>query len=259
MLIVLPPSEGKNSPSTGPSLDRVCLSFAGELSKPREQVLDKLVALASGSRKRAMTTLGLTVGLSDELARDANLMTAPCGSAIEIYAGVLYRALDWRTLSVPAQKRGESQLLVVSALFGALRPLDLIPAYRLSMNVNLPKIGGLGAYWKKHLPRALDDIEHELIIDMRSQAYVKAWTPDPARTAGVRVLTEKSGKRSIVSHMAKLTRGEITRSLLELSKSPKNISELAQALSNHFEAFEIEVVEPAASKDLYLLNVILRG
>jgi cytoplasmic iron level regulating protein YaaA (DUF328/UPF0246 family) len=214
------------------------------------------MALASGPTNRALITLGLTPGLTDQLGRDASLLTAPSARAIEIYTGVLYEALDWKSLSLSAKKRSESQLLIVSALFGALRPLDLIPPYRLSMDVSLPKLGGLSAYWRKHLSQALNHLEEELIIDMRSQTYARAWRPNPAITAGVRIFVEKSGRRSIVSHMAKRTRGEMARALLSLTKAPKSIDAVARALSAQF---EIEVVRQANTEKQHLLDVILHA
>ena len=203
-----------------------------------------------------MATLGLTPGLADELTRNSNLPSAFCGPAIEIYVGVLYGALDWATLSSTAKKRGESELLIVSALFGALRPNDLIPAYRLSMQVNLPKVGALGSYWKKHLREPLDAVASELIIDMRSQSYLRAWSPNPPDTAQVRVFTEKGGKRSVVTHMAKFTRGQITRSLLNLPNPPKNIGELVAGLSL---IYDIDVVEPMSTSTPFFLDVILQS
>ena len=256
MLIVLPPSEAKSPPTKGVTLTPAALSFAKELSAPRAEVWKRLISLASGPKKRALSTLGLTAGLADELLRDSNLESASCGPAIETYVGVLYGALEWATLSTAAKKRGESELLIVSALFGALRPLDLIPAYRLSMQVKLPKVGPLGTYWKKHLAQPLDAIESELLVDMRSQTYLRAWTPNPAHTAHVRVFTERSGTRSVVTHMAKFTRGQITRSLLNLSKSPQSIRELSSALSLNY---EIDVVEPKSAREPYFLDVILQA
>ena len=256
MLIVLPPSEAKSLPTSGMSLSPASLSFANELTIPRAEVWKRLISVASGPKKRALSTLGLTPGLADELIRNSNLRSAPCGPAIEIYAGVLYGALDWASLSTAAKKRGESGLLIVSALFGALRPLDLIPAYRLSMQVNLPKVGALGSYWKKYLAQPLDAVESELVIDMRSQTYLRAWTPNPAHTAHVRVFAEKSGTRSIVTHMAKFTRGQIARSLLSLPKSPKNIGELSSALDVDY---QIDVIAPKSANEPFFLDVILQS
>jgi cytoplasmic iron level regulating protein YaaA (DUF328/UPF0246 family) len=256
VLIVLPPSEAKRLPTSGVHLAAASLSFAKELGVPRAEVWKRLISLASGPKKRASSTLGLTPGLADELVRDSNLESALCGPAIEIYVGVLYGALDWATLSTTAKIRGESGLLIISALFGALRPVDLIPAYRLSMQVKLPNVGALGTYWKKYLAQPLDAVESELVIDMRSQTYLRAWTPNPVHTAHVRVFAEKSGKRSIVTHMAKFTRGQITRSLLNLPKSPKSIGELSALLGADY---QIEVIEPKSANEPFFLDVILRG
>jgi cytoplasmic iron level regulating protein YaaA (DUF328/UPF0246 family) len=254
MLILLPPSEGKSSPLKGPMLSSQSLSFADVLSAPRDEIRKQLIALATGPKRRALLTLGLTPGLANQLDRDARLSTAPCAQAIEIYTGVLYEALGWRSLSPSAKKLGETQLLIISALFGALRPLDFIPPYRLSMDVTLPKLGGLSAYWRTHLPEPLDKLEEDVILDMRSQTYARTWIPDPSITAHVRIFVEKSGKRSIVSHMAKKTRGEVARALLSLTKMPRSIDALAHVLSDDF---EIELVKPATSKKPHFLDVII--
>ena len=252
MLILLPPSETKSYPTEGPKLSHPSLWLADELGAARSEVCTSLIAIAKGSKRRAMATLGLTPGLADEVAHNAALLTSPCAHAIDIYTGVLYEALGWSSLSSSAKKRGASQLRIFSALFGALRPLDPIPAYRLSMSVNLPKIGGLGNYWKQHLT-LLDEQENQLVIDLRSQVYAKAWKPTSVETATVRVFVERNGKRTVVSHMAKKTRGEVARALLNLRKSPSNIETAAQALSA---SFEIELVAPSTSGKPYFIDVI---
>jgi len=255
VLILLPPSESKSSPANGLKLSFPSLWLEEKLTAPRIEVCNALVALANGPRKRATDVLGLTPGLAGEVAHDAVLLTAPCAPAIEIYTGVLYEALGWKSLPATAKKRGEMQLRIFSALFGALRPLDPIPPYRLGMTVNLPKLGGLGAYWKRHLA-SLDEQERDVVIDMRSHAYARTWTPTIAETAMVRVFVEKSGKRSVVSHMAKKTRGEVARALLNLKKSPTDIDGTAHALSD---AFDLELVRPETARKPYLLDVILRS
>jgi cytoplasmic iron level regulating protein YaaA (DUF328/UPF0246 family) len=219
-------------------------------------VLKQLVLLANGSRNRALKTLGLTPGLADQLNLDAGLSVAPSARAAEIYAGVLYESLNWRSLAPSAKKRSESQLLIISALFGSIRPLDLIPAYRLSMDVRLPKIGGLSPHWRRHLPKALDNLETDVIVDLRSQTYLRAWTPEPSITAAIRIFVQKSGKRSIVSHMAKKTRGEVARELLSLTKAPTSLEEVAHALSK---TFEVELVQPASRNRNHSIDIILNA
>ena len=255
MLILLPPSEGKSAPAKGKKLAISTLTFAPALSEHRLQVLESLVKLAQGPQKRASDTLGLTPGLAGEIKVDSGLMTAPCAPALEVYSGVLYEALGWSSLSAAVRKRADGQLMVISALFGALRPSDAIPAYRLSMDVTLPRVGGLCAFWKKHLSLALAGLDSAPVIDMRSQTYANAWVPNPANTAQVRVFLEKNGKRSVISHMAKLTRGEVARELLLQSKAPTSIAGVAKVLSKRF---EVEHEVPSSPKKPHYLNIILR-
>jgi cytoplasmic iron level regulating protein YaaA (DUF328/UPF0246 family) len=93
-----------------------------------------------------------------------------------------------------------------------------------------------------------------VVVDLRSQTYLRAWTPEPAITARIRILVQKSGKRSIVSHMAKKTRGEVARELVSLTKAPTSLEDVAHALSKHF---EVEVTRPTTLRQPHLLDVIL--
>ena len=255
MLILLPPSEGKSAPAKGKRLALSTLAFAPGLSDPRSRVLESLVKLARGPQKKASDTLGLTPGLAGEIKVDSGLMSAQCAPALEVYSGVLYEALGWSSLPTPVRKRAEDQLLVVSALFGALRPSDAIPAYRLSMDVTLPRVGGLSAFWKKHLSVALAGLDSAPVIDMRSQTYATAWVPNPTNTAQVRVFLEKNGKRSVVSHMAKLTRGQVARELLLQTKAPTSIAGVAKVLNKKL---NVEYVLPSSVKKPHYLDIILR-
>jgi len=255
VLILLPPSEGKSAPAKGKKLALSTLAFGPTLSDPRSQVLESLVKLTQGPQKKASETLGLTPGLAGEIKVDSELLTAACAPALEVYSGVLYEALGWGSLPAAVRKRAEGQLMVVSALFGALRPSDAIPAYRLSMDVTLPRVGGLGAFWKKHLSIALAGLDAAPVIDMRSQTYATAWIPNPINTAQVRVFLEKNGKRSVVSHMAKLTRGQVARELLLQSKAPTSLAGVAKVLSKKF---EVEHVLPSSVKKPHYLDIIIR-
>jgi uncharacterized protein len=57
---------------------------------------------------------------------------------------------------------------------------------------------------------------------MRSGAYSAAWKPKQATLVHVRAFSEVKGKRKPVSHMAKATRGEVARALLEAKKAPES-------------------------------------
>lgn len=215
MLILLPPSESKSSGTDSKGLNLASLAFADDLDIRRREVLERY---------------------------GSEIWQEPVGNAINIYAGVLYKALDFHSLSNLTKQRAETQLLISSALFGVLRPFDLIPRYKAKMR---------GADWSDVLPGVLHDIEQELIVDCRSSTYATSWRPDPALTVAIRVFQVKNDERSVITHMSKKYRGELTRALLQ-SKAPKNGEELLEVARTHFDA-ELGAFDGVHARNLDLL------
>jgi cytoplasmic iron level regulating protein YaaA (DUF328/UPF0246 family) len=226
MLILLPPSEGKTAPETGAPVELDKLVYAGALTESRRKLLGALAALAAVPLDRAVSMLAVSKGQAGEVAVDAELASAPAGPAAEVYTGVLYDRLKLPELPHRAQGR----VLIASALWGAVRPTDRIPYYRLSAKAKLDGIGGLAAFWRPALAEALPDEDGTLVVDMRSGAYAAAWKPKAATLVAVRAFSGAKGKRKPVSHMAKAVRGEVARALLE-SKQPPETPEAAAAVA----------------------------
>lgn len=229
MLILLPPSEGKTRPVDGAPLDLDALSF-GRLTPVRELLVRTLVKLCSGNPGRAADTLGLGPTQADAVATNAALVDEPTARADEVYTGVLFGALDLGSLDPAARRRADESVAIASALFGLLRPDDLIPAYRLSGTVTLPRLGTVAGRWRTPLPRVLDEATGDgLLVDLRSGTYAALGRP-PAhlaeRTATMRVLHEHDGTRKVVSHFNKATKGRIVRGLLESGADPTTVDEL---------------------------------
>jgi cytoplasmic iron level regulating protein YaaA (DUF328/UPF0246 family) len=115
---------------------------------------------------------------------------------------------------------------------------DRVPAYRCSVGVSLPVVGGLTAYWKKVLSPAVDRAAADgPVLDLRSGAYGAMWAPAPlpaARTAALRVLHERVvdgvPQRSVVSHFNKAAKGRLVRALAEAGAAPRSVDELVVAL-----------------------------
>ena len=211
MLILLPPSEGKTRPASGAPLDLDALSFPA-LTKVRDLLVRTLVK--TSATKTAAKTLGLGPSQAGELAINVGLLDEPTARADEVFTGVLFGELDPATLSAEALARAESSVAIASGLFGLVRPGDPIPAYRLAGDVTLPRIGTVTSRWKPLLPRVIADAaDGGLVVDLRSGVYVAHGKVPGAAT--VRVLQEVDGKRSVVSHFNKATKGRIVRALLE--------------------------------------------
>ena len=166
--------------------------------------------------------MGIAPTLREEIARNVSWRDAPAQRVDALYSGVLYDALGLATLPVGARRRATSRLLVVSAAWGLLQMDDRVPAYRVSMDVNLAGIGPLAGYWRQRLAPVLDArAAGHLVVDCRSATYAAAWRPSrelAPRTVAIRVLRDASGTRSVVSHMAKHTRGLVARHLVSRTR-----------------------------------------
>jgi uncharacterized protein len=258
MLILLPPSEGKDSPGSGPRLALTKLSFP-ELTDTRRAIADALVRLCTGPATKARTTLGISARQDDELERNRFLLSAPTAPAGEVYSGVLYDALDLASLDARARRRAASDIAIASGLFGLLRVTDRIPAYRLSGDASLPGVGRLASAWREPVAEAIRGAAGRgVVLDLRSSAYV-ALGPVPAdlaeRTAVARVLQEKAGKRTIVSHHNKATKGRLVRALLAGPK-PKTVDDLAGTLGAA--GYRVETDPPRGDDKPWTIDVVVK-
>lgn len=244
MLILLPPSEGKAAPAKGAALRMSRLSFPA-LNPTRETIASSLVRLCDGPDSKARTVLGISARQDEELRRNRALFDAPTAPAGDIYAGVLYDALDLASLPARSRKRAASDLAIASALFGLVRVDDAIPAYRLSADTTLPGVGRLASAWREDLGNAIAEAAgNGVVLDLRSSAYV-ALGPVPTalaeRTLVARVLQERNGKRVVVSHHNKATKGRIVRSLLAEPRS-RTVADVAGALGDA--GYRVELAPP---------------
>lgn len=238
MRILLPPSEGKTSPITGPPLDLAALCLP-ELTDARQRILDTLTALCDqADPEPARAVLGLSPGQLGEIRRNAQLRTAPTAPAAQVYTGVLYEALGLHTLNAPARALAQQSVLIFSGLWGVLRVTDHIPAYRCSITVRPPGVGALTGHWRAALAMALPSIlDTGLLLDLRSTAYAAMWSPkgDLAdRTVQVRILHEQQEhavpRRTVVSHANKAVKGRLIRDLFDAGIQPESPAELVTAL-----------------------------
>ena len=251
----MPPSESKTEPATGDPVAFAELSFP-ELLDDRVALTEQLAEVSA--RPNALELLGVGPSLADDVARNRSLATAPAAPALEVYSGVLYDALDAGSLTPQAREVADASVLVISALWGAVRPTDRIPAYRLSMGTALPDTGTLSAWWKPRVTPVLNALAaDDVVVDCRSAAYAAAWKPPAERTVTVRVEQLKpDGSRSVVSHHAKHTRGLVARALCEIGGAGRpldTVHRVSAALSGRF---TVELTEPTPRKSGTLTVVL---
>jgi hypothetical protein len=226
-----------------------------ELNPYRAKVLEALGT--ASAHQDALALLGVGASLREDVERNTRLHAEPAAPAHSIYSGVLYDALGYRSLTPAQRRKADASVLVISALWGALRFGDSVPAYRLSMGTALPDVGRLAPFWKARLGQTLASLaQGHLLVDCRSSTYAAAWAPPPEQTVTVNVFTEAGGVRKVVSHFAKHTRGELARHLLSRrGKAPAAPSDLLKAAREKWDA---ELV-PGTARKPHALNIILPG
>jgi cytoplasmic iron level regulating protein YaaA (DUF328/UPF0246 family) len=256
VLILLPPSEGKSAPRRGKPLDLANLGHP-ELTGARAALLSALVDLCTHDPEQAAAALGLGPTQAHHLDANALLHDAPTARADRIYTGVLYDALDLASLSGAARGRATRWLAIMSSLFGVVGPSDPIPSYRLSGDTRLPGTGIVSSYWRDHLDAVLTQAAGTgLVIDLRSSTYAGFWRPSAEiapQVATVRVLHEHQGKRKVVSHFNKATKGRIVRELLLDGGKPGS----PPALADHLIDLGWNVELHAATRSGHQLDVVV--
>jgi uncharacterized protein len=213
-LILLPPSEGKAFGGTGAPWSAGAMAI--DLDGERRRVITALTGAMRGGEPARAKLLGVTGStLTAATTDDRRVTRSPTLPAIERYTGVLYDALDHRSLPAAQRKRLDASVVIVSGLWGAVMPADPVPAYRLKMSAAPPKLGKLSSFWRDPLTEALTGLARgRTIWNLLPKEHDAAWAPDREQFV-VRFLDRHAdGSLVAVSHDNKSLKGAFVRFLL---------------------------------------------
>ena len=142
-------------------------------------------------------------------------------AAIYAFNGDVYSGLDPYTLPEEKIDKMQSQIRILSGLYGVLRPLDQIQAYRLEMGtkISIGSNNNLYSFWKNKVTNQLNSEleERELILNLASKEYFSVI--DTGLLSNTIISPEfkdlKNGKLKIISFYAKKARGLMARYLID--------------------------------------------
>lgn len=210
LTVLLPPSEGKAPGGSGAGWDPASGRF-GRLADERRSVAKALVEADGGTEKM----LGARGELLDR-ARAANrtVIGAPTLPAWRRFTGVVWTALDPRSLPADAKRRSRSSVVVVSALAGLTAWSDPVPDFRLKLSAKAPGVGRLDVFWREPLSAVLNrHLARRTVVDLLPNEHRAAWLPDPSRYRLLRPhITTVNGAPG--GHFAKAAKGALARALL---------------------------------------------
>lgn len=182
--------------------------------------------LVSVMKDMSPTDLSKLMHISDALGmlnferyQDWNKRSTPKKQALAVFKGEVYngmKAWEWTKEEI---EYAQQHLRILSGLYGLLRPLDVIKAYRLEMGTKL-EMGSLYRFWGDKLTNYLNRERNKsgkVLVNLASQEYNKAVTLNAFKGT---VITPDfkdlhKGEYKIIGVYAKKARGLMARFILQ--------------------------------------------
>lgn len=232
MLIVLSPA--KNLDYESP--------LATQLSTMPD-MLDESQLLIQRCRELSPAQVGSLMKISDKLAdlnahrfENWHLPFSPDNArqAVLAFNGDVYSGLQADTFSEQDFEFAQAHLRILSGLYGLLRPLDLMQAYRLEMGTKLDNARGkdLYSFWgnliTEKLNQALRDQGDSVLVNLASNEYFKSVKPKNLDGVVVTPIFKdwKGDQYKVVSFFAKKARGKMARFIIQNQLT--DVSQLTQ-------------------------------
>lgn len=183
------------------------------------------------------------MGVSDKLAelnfnRYQNFLEQPEKPAMFAYNGDVYNNIKRDSFSSTQWQFLQAHTLIISGLYGALRPLDKIRPYRLEMsarNLSLPD------FWQdtltSYINQILADHQNQYVINLASSEYSSAINQHNLKYPVINISFKenRNNKLQIIGINAKKARGSmlnfIAENLIDIKEKLYNFSQLGYQYS----------------------------
>ncbi len=217
MLILLSPAKSLDYQSPLPEVPHTQPLFVKQSAE--------LIALM---RQKSPQQIASLMGLSDKLAQlnvaryaawRPRSNASNSRPAVLAFNGNVYGGLDARSLAADELAWLQEHLCILSGLYGVLRPLDWMQAYRLEMGTALENAEGKNLYqfWAAHISKYLNQrLRSELapvVLNLASQEYFKALDLKALKARVVDCVFEeyRAGRYKVIALHAKRARGLMAR------------------------------------------------
>jgi cytoplasmic iron level regulating protein YaaA (DUF328/UPF0246 family) len=193
---------------------------------------DRAAELIDVLRQKSPAQVASLMDLSDKLAAlnvarygawQPEATPANSKPAVLAFNGDVYEGLDAKTLKAADLAWAQEHLVILSGLYGALRPLDRLQPYRLEMGTALatPRGKDLYAYWgdtvADHLNERLAGEKSPVVVNLASVEYARVALRQTltARVVDCQFEERKGGGYKVISFFAKQARGMMARYAIE--------------------------------------------
>lgn len=219
MLILLSPAKTMDLSSTVEVPKGTQPQFATEAAEIVMQMLpysvDELEGILGVSSKLAVQNYRR---YQDFHSKDASSL-----QALLAYTGTVFKHIAPKDFSAEDFMYAQQNLRIVSSVYGLVRPLDYIKAYRMEYSVKLPGLDkGLYEYWRPKLTLPLiREVKKNggVLVNLASLDVQDAFDWETFENKIMLITPEfkewRNGKFETVRTYAKMARGEMTRFILK--------------------------------------------
>jgi len=208
-------------------------------------LLKKSQELLKELKKLNPEQIGKLMGISDKLAqlnwqRYQDFKTPfklnNARQALLAFKGDVYSGLEAETFSGADLSFAQNHVRILSGLYGVLKPLDLMQAYRLEMGTKF-SIGSsknLYEFWNNQVTETLNDDlkahKHPVLLNLASDEYFKVIKPKILQAPILKITFKenKSGTYKVIAIHAKRDRGlmvnYIVKKRIENTEKIKNFN-----------------------------------
>lgn len=217
MLVVISPAK---------KLDYSSPIEAPLLSQPA--LLDHAEELSQGLKKLAPQDVSSLMHLSDKLGTlnyqrfqewQIPFNSDNARAAVLAFKGDVYQGLAADNMSAADLHWAQDHLRILSGLYGVLRPLDLMQAYRLEMGTKFANQRGKDLYqfWGDIITGELNRVGSSVLVNLASNEYFKSVRKKDiaARIVTPVFMDKKDDKYKIISFYAKKARGLMSRYIIQ--------------------------------------------
>lgn len=184
-------------------------------------LIEDLKKLNSTDIQKLMNVSSKIAELNAGRFADWNLPFNEKNSKASVFAfkGDVYTGLDVESFSKEDLEFTQNHLSILSGLYGLLRPLDLMQAYRLEMGTKFINKGGKNLYefWGNKITKEINEREKDYVVNLASNEYFKAVNKKDLKAEIITPVfkDEKNGKLKIISFYAKKARGMMSRFIIQ--------------------------------------------
>lgn len=199
------------------------------------EMLDEAAKLVKVLQPKSPAAISKLMSISDKLGAlnagrfqtwELPFKPANARPAILTFAGDVYDGLDVGSLTEAKLKWAQDRVRILSGLYGLLRPLDLMQAYRLEMGTKLKTRRGpnLYAFWGEQIAKGLNESlarqKTPTLVNLASDEYFKSIDKKTLEATIVQPVFEEprpgtAKQWGVISFLAKKARGSMTRYVID--------------------------------------------